>query len=86
MCVCVTEYVCVCVCVFVCVCGCVCSPKSGTGTMKGFQDLDREKILHLGGDSNPRPLTHRDDALPTELAEIPGAERAPEVVFLMSSN
>ena len=34
-----------------------------------FNDLELEKILDLRGDSNPRPPTHRDDALPTELPE-----------------
>ena len=44
--------------------------------MKGLNALDREKILDVGGeDSNPRPSTHRDAALPTELPEVGRFER-----------
>ena len=49
-----------------------------------FNDLDI--CLALRGDSNPRPPTHRDDALPTELLEVPAFERAPGIVFTRSRN
>ena len=47
---------------YVCVCVCVCFEMSHWH-MKGFSDLDWEKILDFRGDSNPRPSTYGDDAL-----------------------